>query len=84
MKNEIIKSLTEDFESYANKTENGITFWFARDLQPLSGYTEWRNFAKVINKAKTACDIPGHQIIDHFVDVNKTVALPKGVSGDIL
>ena len=71
MKNEIIKLLTEDFEPYANKTENGITFWFARDLQPLPGYTEWCNFAKVINKVKTACDIPGHQIIDHFVTSTK-------------
>ncbi len=71
MKNEIIKLLTEDFETYANKTENGITFWFALDLQHLLAYTEWRNFAKVINKVKTACDIPGHQIIDHFVTSTK-------------
>ncbi len=35
----IIKSLTEDFEFYANKTENGIKFWFVRDLQYIPGYT---------------------------------------------
>ncbi len=83
MKKEIIKSLTEDFESYANKTENGIEFWFARDLQHLLGYTEWRNFSKVINKAKTACETAGHQINDHFVDVNKTIAMPKGATKEI-
>ena len=83
MKKEIIQSLTEDFESYANKTENGIEFWFARDLQHLLGYTEWRNFAKVIHKAKTACETSGHQIIDHFVGVNKTIAMPKGASKEI-
>ena len=59
MKKEIIKNLTNDFESYANQTQNEIEFWFARDLQHLLGYTEWRNFTKVINKAKTACGFAG-------------------------
>lgn len=40
MKKENIKSLTKNFEGYVNKTENGIEFWFARDLQYLFGYTE--------------------------------------------
>lgn len=83
MKKDIIKHLTSDFESFANQTENGIEFWFARDLQHLLGYTEWRNFGKVINKAKTACETAGHRILDHFVDVNKTITMPKGASKDI-
>ena len=44
MEKQIIKSLTKNFESYANKTENGIEFWFARDLQNLLGYAKWDNF----------------------------------------
>ena len=40
MEKEIIKSLTKDFESYINKTKNGIEFWLARDLQCLLGYTD--------------------------------------------
>jgi len=32
MKKETVKHLTLDFESYANKTNQGIEFWFARDL----------------------------------------------------
>ncbi len=43
MKKEIIKSLAENFESHSQTTENGIEFWFARDLQQLLGYSEWRN-----------------------------------------
>ncbi len=83
MKKELIKSSTDDFESYCNHTKDRIEFWFARDLQHLLGYTEWRNFNKVINKAKTACETSDHKILDHFVDVSKTIEMPKGASKDI-
>lgn len=79
MKEEVIKHLANDFESHVNHTKNGIEFWFARDLQHLLGYTEWRNFLQVINKAKTSCETSGHPITDHFVDVNKTIAMPNGL-----
>ncbi|MDO9576823.1 MAG: DNA damage-inducible protein D [Candidatus Cloacimonadales bacterium] len=84
MKKKIIKTLTADFESYSNITENEIEFWFARDLQHLLGYTEWRNFTKAINKAKTACETSGHKIPDHFVEVNKTIDMPKDATKDIV
>lgn len=83
MKKEIIRNLTADFESYSNKTENDIEFWFARDLQHLLGYTEWRNFTKAINKAKTSCEIAGHQILDHFVEVNKMVKIGSETEREI-
>ena len=83
MKKEIIKSLTNEFESFVNFTEQGLEFWFARDLQHLLGYSEWRSFNKVISKAKTACETAGHSIIDHFVDINKTIAMPKGATKEI-
>ncbi|MBU4347048.1 DNA damage-inducible protein D [Patescibacteria group bacterium] len=84
MEKQIIKSLTKNFESYANKTENGIEFWFARDLQNLLGYTDWRNFLKVISKAKTACEISGNKVNDHFVDANKTIKMPKNAEKTVL
>ncbi len=83
MKKELIHSLTNDFESYAQKTNSDIEFWLARDLQHLLGYTEWRNFLLVINKAKTACEVSEHAIFDHFVDVNKTIQMPKGALKDV-
>ncbi len=83
MKTEIIKSLSNNFEDHSQTTENGIEFWFARDLQHLLGYSEWRNFNLVITKAKTTCEATGNMIPDHFVDVNKTIAMPKGASKDI-
>ena len=78
MKKEIVKSLTGNFEAHSNQTENGIEFWFARDLQHLLGYTKWDNFLNVINKAKTACEISDNLIIDHFADVGKMVELGSG------
>ncbi len=83
MKKETVKYLTNDFESYANKAEDGIEFWFARDVQHLLEYTEWRNFTKVINKAKTACETTGHGIPDHFVGINKMVQIGSETEREI-
>jgi DNA-damage-inducible protein D len=83
MKKEVIKSMTSNFEAHSNKTSNGIEFWFARDLQHLLGYSEWRNFLKVILRAKTACETAGHIIPDHFVDVNKMVSIGSGTEREI-
>lgn len=79
MKMELIQSLTSTFEGHAQQTEGGTEFWLARDLQFLLGYAEWRNFnSTAISKARTACELSGHAVSDHFVDVNKTIAMPKG------
>jgi len=78
MKKEVIQSLTKTFEDYANKTESGVEFWLARDLQHLLGYSEWRNFNKVITKAKTSCEASGNNILDHFVEFNKMVTIGSG------
>lgn len=83
MKKEIVYTLTQDFESYAQQTESGVEFWLARDLQHLLGYTKWDNFQAVISKAKTACEISGHEIQDHFADVGKMVELGSGSQREI-
>ena len=75
MKTEIVKTLTATFEGHAQQSDGGVEYWLGRDLQHLLGYTEWRNFGAVITKAKTACEISGQEIADHFVDVNKMVDL---------
>jgi DNA-damage-inducible protein D len=83
MKTEIIQSLTDTFEGHAQRTEQGVEYWLARDLQHLLGYAEWRNFGTVLSKAKTACELSGHPVLDHFVDVNKTIAMPKGAEKEV-
>jgi len=64
-------------------TESGIEFWFARDIQHLLGYSEWRNFNNVISKGKTSCEVSGNLILDHFVDVNKMVTIGSGTEREI-
>ena len=83
MEHQIIQSLTKNFESYVNTTENGVEFWFARDLQNLLGYTDWRNFLNVVSKAKTACKMTKQAISDHFVDINKTIKMPKTAEKEV-
>ncbi len=83
MKKEIVYGLTENFESFVNHTEDNVEFWLARDLQHLLGYGKWNNFKNVIFKAKTACEISGEKISDHFADVGKTIGMPKTAKKEI-
>ncbi|OGH00357.1 MAG: DNA damage-inducible protein D [Candidatus Lambdaproteobacteria bacterium RIFOXYD1_FULL_56_27] len=83
MKRDTIHGLTQQFEAQAQQTEGGVEFWFARDLQHLLGYAEWRNFLAAINKAKTACEVSNHLVSDHFVDANKMVGLGSGTQREI-
>jgi len=77
MKQELIVELFQRFED-ACYLYNEIECWSARDLQEVLGYAEWRNFLKVIEKAKTACENAGVPVPDHFVDVNKMIGIGKG------
>lgn len=54
-KNRVI-ALKSQFDSILHvDAECDIECWYARELQVLLGYTEWRNFLKVIEKAKESC-----------------------------
>ena len=66
------------FEKIKHYTEEGVEFWYARELQKVLEYKEWRNFLKAVNKAKEACEMAQQSMIDHFVDVNNMVELGSG------
>lgn len=79
---EQIKTLTTKFDDIAH-IEDNIEFWYARDLQLILGYTEWRNFLEIINKAKESCKNVSITVCDHFVDVNKMIEIGKGGKREI-
>lgn len=59
--------------------ERGIEFWCARELMTSLEYSKWRNFEKVIEKVKTACETSNNNINEHFVNVGKTIKMSKGL-----
>ena len=83
MKKDLILSLTQNFEAHANHTESGIEFWLARDLQHLLGYSKWDNFLNAVSKAKTACEVSGRAVEDHFADAGKMVDLGSGSQREV-
>ena len=68
------------FEDIKHTTEDGVKFWYARELAPVLDYVQWRNFSKVIDRAMLACQNSGFSIDDHFAEVSKTIPMPKGAS----
>ena len=74
----------KSFEDIKHIDENGVEFWYARELMTILEYNKWENFEKVINKAKDACENSGIAVIDHFPDVRKTIQMPKGAEKTIL
>ena len=79
-----VTKLTKSFNAVVQQIPNGTTeFWFARDLQDLLGYSEWRNFLKVIEKAKDSAHSVGATVQNHFVDVNKMVQIGSGAGRPI-
>ena len=82
MKKEQINELFLRFEE-ACYLFNDIECWSARELQSILGYTKWENFFKVIEKAKTACESSGIEILHHFPDIRKMIDLAKGAQREI-
>jgi len=82
-KNAIIK-LTSSFDAIMQQVQDENTeFWYARDLQAILGYTDWRNFLKVVDKAKESAQNAGAAVQNHFVGVNKMVQIGSGAERPI-
>ena len=59
------------FEEIKHIDENGIEFWYARELMPVLQYSNWQNFEKIIKKSKISCQNSDISVFEHFIDVNK-------------
>ena len=59
------------FEEIKHIDENGVEFWYARELMIILEYKQWRRFESVINKAKESCKNSDISVIEHFANVGK-------------
>ena len=78
MSNEIMRYSDETFESIKHINEYGNEFWYARELQSILEYTQWRRFSDAIERAKLACSNSGFVVSEHFADVGKSSPMPNG------
>ncbi len=74
-----IKEYTEqNFDDIKHIDENGCEYWFARELQKVLEYKDWRNFEKVINKAVISAKNSINSNEVWVVEVSKPIKTGKG------
>jgi len=84
MNNQNIIKLQNEFNQISSILEDTeIEYWYARDLQKVLEYSEWRNFNNVIEKATISCQTAKIDPSYHFVGINKTIDMPKGATKNI-
>lgn len=83
MSSTTMEDLLAAFEAAAQPNDGGEPFWFARDLQQLFKYDQWRRFAEVIDRAKSACEQAGQSVENHFAIVGKMVPIGSGATREI-
>ncbi len=72
------------FESIKHIDEQGNEYWYARELQKVLEYKEWRKFKNIIEKAKTSCISSNNNVLDHFVQVDKMVDIGSNTKRKVL
>lgn len=66
------------FENIKHVNEFRQAFWYARELQSVLEYSQWRRFKEVVLKAKEACKNSNNLVEEHFADVGKMIVIGNG------
>ena len=66
------------FEEIRRTTSAGNEFWSSRDFANVLGYSDYRNFESVIEKARVSCFTSGQRVEDHFVEITEMIEIGKG------
>jgi DNA-damage-inducible protein D len=78
---EIVRHAT--FESIRRVNQHGQDFWSARELGKILGYSEYRHFLPVIEKARESCKNSGQTASDHFEDILEMVDIGSGAKREM-
>ena len=81
--NQIEKYSEAIFENIKHVNEFGQEFWYARELQSVLEYSQWRRFKEVILKAQEACKNSNNLVEEHFADVGKMIVIGNGGEREI-
>ena len=81
--NEIKEHTEKIFEDIKHIDEVGNEYWYARELQRVLGYSQWRRFKNTVSKAKASCNNSNVRVEDHFANVGKMINLGKGGTRNI-
>jgi DNA-damage-inducible protein D len=72
------------FEELKHVRADGGDCRLARELSIELDYVQWRNFSKVLDKAKLTCKNCRFDIDDHFAEVGKMVEIGSSTSKKVV
>lgn len=78
MENNEIEKRKLTFDDLMQVDEDGVEYWYARDLMELLGYTKWQNFEVAIKRAMVSLETSETPAQQHFAEVSKSSPMPHG------
>lgn len=78
MTDELSPGTPSPFEQIRRVNDAGNEYWSSRDFARILGYSDYRNFEAVVEKARTACFNSGQRVDDHFVEITDMIEVGKG------
>ena len=72
---DIIALMQKTFEE-SKHIEDGVEFWYGRELMPLLGYAKWERFMDTITRAQNSCTSSGKAVEDYFFPVSGKTSSP--------
>lgn len=78
MSQDLMRYSDQTFEDIKHIDEDGQEFWYARELQRVLEYAQWRYMKEAVERARLACENSGLNPDDHFAEVRKMVPIGSG------
>ena len=68
-----LEKINETIFESINYVDDDSEYWYARELQKVLEYTQWRKFNGVINRAISVCKTSNYEVSDHFAGAGKMI-----------